>query len=74
MDVEDPLERELALDRHRWALLDEMAAAPPFGVQAVFAYALKLRIVEKWAALSDEAEGLRVAAGISEAVLAGSLP
>jgi len=69
--IEDPLERELVLDRHRWALLDEVASQPAFGVQAVFAYALKLRIVEKWAALSDE-DGLDVALQVVEGNLVGS--
>ena len=71
MAAEDPLERELILDRHRWALLDEAASQPAFGVQAVFAYAFKLRIVEKWAALSDQG-GLDVALQVVESNLAGS--
>jgi hypothetical protein len=54
MAVDDPLAREMLLDRHRWAFLDEAARQPAFGVQAVFAYAFKLRLVEKWAALSDQ--------------------
>ena len=72
MELEDPRERELALDRLRWTLLDELAVAPPFGFQAVLAYGLKLRLAEKWAAM-DEAEGLRVAAAVADAALAGSL-
>ena len=71
MAVEDPLERELLLDRQRWALLDEVAAQPAFGVQAVFAYAFKLLIVEKWSALSDES-GLEVAMQVVEGNLVGS--
>ena len=71
MELDDPQERELTLDRLRWTLLDELAVSPPFGFQAVLAYGLKLRLAEKWAAM-DEAEGLRVAAGIAEASLAGS--
>ena len=63
MELDDPLERELALDRLRWTLLDELAVSQAFGFQAVLAYGLKLRLAEKWAAM-DEAEGLRVAAGI----------
>ena len=69
--MEDPLERELVLDRHRWALLDEAATQPAFGVQAVFAYAFKLLIVEKWSALSDES-GLDVAMHVVEGNLVGS--
>ena len=70
MAVADPLEREMLLDRHRWALLDEAASQPAFGVQAVFAYAFKLRIVEKWAALSEQG-GLDVALQVVESNLAG---
>ncbi len=65
MALDDPLERELLLDRHRWELLDAVAAFPAFGVQAVFAYALKLRLVEKWSAMSEDA-GLAVAREIVE--------
>jgi len=70
MAVADPLEREMLLDRHRWALLDEAASQPAFGVQAVFAYAFKLRLVEKWAALSEQG-GLDVALQVVESNLAG---
>ena len=72
LGLDDPLERELLLDRLRWTLLDELAVSPPFGLQAVLAYGLKLRLAEKWAAM-DEPEGLRVAADIAEAALAGSM-
>ena len=72
MELDDPLERELALDRLRWTLLDELAVSQAFGFQAVLAYGLKLRLAEKWAAM-DETEGLRIAAGIAEAALAGSV-
>ena len=71
MGVEDPLERELVLDSHRWALLEEMAALPAYGVQAVFAYGFKLRLVEKWTALSDQ-RGLDVALQVVESNLVGS--
>jgi hypothetical protein len=63
MATDGPLERELLLDRYRWELLEAAAAFPAFGVQAVFAYALKLRLVEKWSAMDDEA-GLAIARGI----------
>lgn len=71
MAVEDPLERELVLDSHRWALLEETAALPAFGVQAVFAYGFKLRLVEKWTGLSDR-RGLDVALQVVESNLVGS--
>jgi len=70
MALEDPLERELALARHRWASLDAAATFPAFGVQAVFAYALKLRLAEKWTAMSDEA-GLDAAHRVVDKNIAG---
>ena len=57
--------------RLRWTLLDELALSPPFGFQAVLAYALKLRLAEKWAAM-DGAEGLRIAAGLADRALEGA--
>lgn len=72
MSLDDPLARELALDRFRWTLLDEIATFPAFGVQAVFAYGFKLRLAEKWAAMSEE-RGLDAATAIVERALAGRL-
>ena len=71
LELDDPLERELLLDGLRWTLLGELALSPPFGFQAVLAYALKLRLAEKWAAM-DEAEGLRIAAGLADRTLEGA--
>jgi hypothetical protein len=71
MELDDPRERELLLDRLRWTLLDEVAAASPFGFPAVLAYGLKLRLAEKWAAM-DDAEGLRIAAAVAAEALAGA--
>ena len=50
-----PLERELALDRFRWNFLDELVRTSPFGLEAVLAYGLKLRMVERWQGLKDDA-------------------
>jgi hypothetical protein len=54
----NPLEREMALDRARWQILDELALKEPFGLAAVLAFAVKLQIVSRWAQMKDE-EGLR---------------
>lgn len=51
----NPLEREMALDRARWSAADEFSLFEPFGIGAVLAYAVKLRIAERWASLSDDA-------------------
>jgi hypothetical protein len=72
MELDDPRERQLMLDRLRWRLLDELALRAPFGLEAVLAYGLRVRLAEKWAAQADAAEGLRVAARVTEAALAGS--
>ncbi len=45
-----PLERERALDLLRWTILDDLAGLDPFGLPAVFAYGLRLRLAERWAA------------------------
>ena len=50
-----PLEREMELDRFRWALLDDLARTEPFGLPAVIAYGLKLRMAGRWAALTEAA-------------------
>ena len=50
-----PLEREQALDRWRWRLVDQLALLCPFGLSAILAYALKLRIAERWAGLTEAA-------------------
>jgi hypothetical protein len=59
-----PLERELELDRIRWSLLDELAGLQPFTLAWLMAYALKLRLVERWAGLD---------AGMGEARLEGAV-
>lgn len=50
-----PLEREQALDRCRWRLADELALHDPFGLGVVLAFAVKLRIAERWAGLTEAA-------------------
>lgn len=53
-----PAERELELDRFRWAVLDELGGLNPFALTAVLAYALKLRLAERWSRLEGD-EGRR---------------
>ena len=50
----NPLDREMALDRIRWRHADELAGYDPFDVRAILAYGIKLRLAERWAAMSDE--------------------
>lgn len=50
------LGRELELDRHRWQIVDEVAGHDPYRLSGILAYALKLRIAERWAHM-DERRG-----------------
>jgi len=49
----DPLEQELALDEARWSLADELALTAPFGFPGILAFAIKVRIAGRWAAMDD---------------------
>ena len=51
---QNPLEKELALDKYRWKLLDEMAGDDYFGMPSIFSYAFKLRLIMRWKSLNDE--------------------
>lgn len=59
MSHDSPIDRERALDRGRMELADELAAGLPFSFEVVLAFAVKLKIVERWARMSRE-EGRRV--------------
>ena len=50
----NPLEQEMALDHVRWSLADELALTGPFGLPGVLAFAVKVRIAERWAELEEE--------------------
>lgn len=56
----NPLEQEAELDRARWTLADELALNEPFGFSGVLAFAVKLRIAERWAGLDDAAGQAKV--------------
>jgi hypothetical protein len=57
----NPLERELSLDRFRWSLLDEWSREEPFGLNGLLAYALKLKVSERWGRFGDEEGRKRLA-------------
>lgn len=63
-ELPEPLARELALDRLRWKILDELAGVQPFTIPVVMAYAVKLRIAQRWAALNTEKALNRVNAAL----------
>ncbi len=51
----NPLQRERLLDAQRWRRAEELAGFDPFAVEAVLAYFLKLRIVERMARRDPDA-------------------
>lgn len=55
MSRSQPLEREFALDRCRWNVLEELASRDPYGLDAILAFGAKLQLAERWAALSEDA-------------------
>ncbi len=48
--------RERRMDQLKWAWLDEQTFFIPFDIESVFAYMLRLEIIERWAML-DKARG-----------------
>jgi hypothetical protein len=56
-EMETPLETELEIDRVRWLVLDELTRLAPFAFKQILAYAVRLFILERWAAMREE-EGL----------------
>jgi hypothetical protein len=62
----NPLETELSLDRHRCSVLDDLILFEPFGLAAILAFALKLKIIERWARLSDEEGSRRIRSLVRE--------
>ncbi|HSV56469.1 MAG TPA: hypothetical protein VLH39_05105 [Magnetospirillaceae bacterium] len=60
---EDPLEGELLIERERWACLERLETGHFFDLEALVAYALKLRVLERKALFdSERGEGVYTAA------------
>ena len=51
---DNPLERELALDQLKWAIIEELSVNQSFTVDAVYAYGLELQILERWHQMSQK--------------------
>ena len=67
----DPMEQAMELDRARWSLIDELAVADSFGFTAVLAFAVKVRIAERWAGMDEEAGKEKVEELIEQALADG---
>jgi len=46
-EMDNPLEAELSMDRARWGIIDEMIGVNIFGVNLIYAYLLKLQLLER---------------------------
>ena len=62
----NPLDKEKILDRHRWAVLDEMAGLNNFASESILAYFIKLGIATRWGKMNED-EGRQMANKVMEA-------
>lgn len=67
----DLLAREKRMDLLKWRWLDEQTFFKPFDIESLFAYLLKLEMLERWATL-DRAEGEKRFRSIVGAMKRGS--
>ena len=63
--TEDPVAKEKAIDAFKWMWLDDATFFDPFSIEAVFAYLVKLDMLERWAILDVE-EGKKTFRSIIE--------
>lgn len=56
----NPMEKEHVLDRCRWHALDERIQADPFGFETVLAYAIRLKLLNRWMGLTDKKGAERI--------------
>ena len=56
----DPMKRENALDRIRWTIAEELGGFDPFSAEAIFAYSIKLGILDRRASADAEKGGARL--------------
>ncbi len=50
----NPLDVELALDHGRWRLAEDFSLGDQFGIERVMAYAVQLRLAQRWADLDPD--------------------
>jgi len=55
MNIQNPLEREIAIERARWQVTEELAGIEYFSEAKVYAYIVKLQINNRLAKLTEEA-------------------
>ncbi|MBR1608504.1 MAG: hypothetical protein IJ678_02680, partial [Kiritimatiellae bacterium] len=67
-----PMERHLALQRLRWDVAGDLAGLSPFSEDALFAWAVRLRILEELAKADPEAGMARLRAAAEKPEGAGT--
>jgi len=55
MNIQNPLEREMAFERAHWQVVEELAGIEYFSEAKVYAYIIKLQINNRLAGLTEEA-------------------
>ena len=55
INIQNPLEREMAFERARWQIVDELAGIDYFSEAKIYAYIVKLQINTRLARLNEEA-------------------
>jgi len=55
MNIQNPFEREMAFERARWLIVEELAGIDYFSEAKVYAYIVKLQINNRLAQLTEEA-------------------
>ena len=61
-----PLAREMGLDLARWKLVEDLARQDASGLPAVLAFAVKLMLAARWAAMKEEAGRERLETLVSQ--------
>ena len=67
-EMDDPLEATIYIDQGRWGALDEMVGLNLFGVNNIFAYLLKLQLLER-RQLFDAEKGAANYKGLYDSIL-----
>ena len=62
----NPLVREMGLDGARWKFVEDLARADAFGLPAVLAFAVKLMLAARWAAMKEDAGRARLETLVSQ--------
>jgi hypothetical protein len=55
MNIQNPFEREMALERSRWFIVEELAGIEYFSEAKIYSYIVKLQINNRLAQLTEEA-------------------